>query len=464
MKKFILPLLMLSCLFFGTATAQEIQDGDVRFIRKIYDEALTHSNSYEWLKYLSLEIGARLSGSAEAAAAVEFTRQMMDSLGLDDVRLQEVMVPHWVRGDKEIVRIVHSGAGDVDLHALALGNTIGTGPDGLLAEVVEVHGLDELEALGRAGIEGKIVFYNRPMDARHIHTFRAYGGAVDQRTRGAAAAAQYGAVATLVRSMTTSLDDVPHTGVQIYKDGVPQIPATAISTNDAELLSRLLKKEKVQVYIRSNCRMLEEKLSYNVIGEIRGSEFPDEIILVGGHLDSWDVGHGAHDDGAGCVQAMDVLAMLRQLGYKPKRTLRAVMFMNEENGGRGGDKYWAVSNEKGEFHLGAIESDSGGFSPRGFTCEAEQSVFDNHFERATSWGELFKPYGVTIEKGGSGADIGGGKSQKGILFGLRPDSQRYFDLHHTKEDLFEKVNKRELELGAAAMTSLVYLLDQHGLE
>jgi carboxypeptidase Q len=419
MKKIILSGLLMSCLVTITAMAQDPSVDDAKFIRKIYDAALTNSNSYTWLEYLSLEIGARLSGSPEAAAAVEFTKQMMDTLGLDEVRLQEVMVPHWVRGDKEIVRIVNSSRGDVNFHVLALGNSIGTGPEGLVAEVIEVHGVEELGELGRENIEGKIVFYNRPMDGKHIHTFRAYGGAVDQRVWGAAEAAQYGAVATLVRSMTTSIDYVPHTGVQIYKEGIPQISATAISTKDAELLSDLLEKEKVKIYIRSTCHMLEEKLSYNVIGEIRGSEFPDEIILVGGHLDAWDVGHGSHDDGAGCVQSMDVLALLRQLNYQPKRTLRAVMFMNEENGGRGAKKYWETSNEKGEYHLAAIESDAGGFSPRGFSCDADKSVFDAHFGHVKQWESLFKPYGVNIYKGGSGADIGAGKSQKGILFGLR---------------------------------------------
>lgn len=464
MKKVFFSFLLLFCISFHLSFAQEATPTDAQFIRKIYDEALTNSNSYEWLEYLSLEIGARLAGSSEAAAAVEFTKQMMDTLNLDDVRLQEVMVPHWVRGDKEIVRIVNSSRGDVDFHVLALGNSVGTGPEGLVAEVVEVHGLEELESLGREEIEGKIVFYNRPMDGKHIHTFRAYGGAVDQRVRGAAAAAKYGAVATLVRSMTTSIDYVPHTGVQIYEAGVPQIPATAISTKDADLLSDLLQKEPVKIYIRSTCRMLEEKLSYNVIGEIRGSEFPDEIILVGGHLDTWDVGHGAHDDGAGCVQSMDVMALFRQMGYQPKRTIRAVMFMNEENGGRGAKKYWSASNDKGEYHMVAIESDAGGFSPRGFSCDADKSVFDAHFNRVKAWEPLFQPYGVNIYKGGSGADIGAGKSQKGILFGLRPDSQRYFDLHHTAIDTFDKINKRELELGTAAMATLVYLLDKYGLE
>lgn len=461
MKKLHLIALFMTSIFSISSYAQT-QDEDAAFIRKIYDEALTNSTSYQWLDYMSNEIGARLAGSPEAAAAVEYTRQMMDSLGLD-VRLQEVMVPHWVRGGKETVKIVNSSIGTVDLHVLALGNTIGTGKKGLSAEVIEVQSLDEVAKLGREKIEGKIVFYNRPMDSKRIRTFRAYGGAVDQRVGGAAMAAKYGGVGALVRSMTTSLDDIPHTGVQHYEEGVKKVPSLAISTNDAELLSALLKKEAVTVYIENNAQMLKDEKSYNVIGEIKGSEFPDEIIVVGGHLDSWDVGQGSHDDGAGCVQSMDVLAMLKQLNYKPKRTLRAVMFMNEENGLKGGRGYWAASNEKGEYHLAAIESDAGGFSPRGFSCDADKSVFDAHFEKVNKWLPLLTGYGLIIQKGGSGADIGGLKSQKGMLFGLRPDSQRYFDLHHTEADVFTAVNKRELELGAAAMTALVYLLDKYGL-
>jgi len=444
--------------------SQEVKDEDAFFIRDIYDKALTQGQAYEWLDYLTQRIGGRLSGSPQAAAAVEYTRQVLDTMQLDSVWLQPCMVPHWERGEPEVVRIVRSQMGTVALNALALGNSVGTGTQGLKAGVVEVNSLDEVDELGREGVEGKIVFYNRPMDPTQINTFNAYGSAVDQRAWGAARAARYGAVGVLVRSMTTRLDNVPHTGSLVYQDGIPPIPAVAISTMDAEKLSRLLDAEPVEVYMRTTCKMLKEELSYNVVGEIRGSEYPEEIILVGGHLDSWDVGSGAHDDGAGCVHAMDVLQILRRLDYTPKRSIRCVLFMNEENGLRGARAYQEISNQKGEYHMAAIESDRGGFTPRGFTADGDETVFNEKFKRVLQWLPLLEPYGLNFEVGGSGADISGLKSQQGLLFGFKPDSQRYFDYHHTPIDAKDVVNKRELELGVAAITSLVYLLDKYGVD
>lgn len=463
--------IFIFCWFAWPAASQaqepaaKTTDDDAFYIRRIYDRALTDGRCYNWLEYLSNRIGGRLSGSPQAAASVEYTRWILDTIGFDSVWLQPCMVPHWVRGDAEQVRIVNSPkVGSIDLHALALGNSVGTGPAGFTAEVVEVKHLDELEKLGRQRLEGKIVFFNRPFDPTHLNTFAAYGGAVDQRAYGATRAARYGALGVLVRSMTSRLDDIPHTGSLAYDDGVPRIPAFGISTNDAELLSGLLKEDPVRVYMRSTCMYMGEALSHNVIAEWRGSEHPDEIILVGGHLDSWDVSGGAHDDGAGCVQSMEVLRLLKTMGYRPKRTLRCVLFMNEENGLRGGRTYISESNKAGEYHMAAIESDRGGFTPRGFTCEADAAVFEAKFKQLAQWMTLLEPYGLRLSKGGSGADIGGLKSQKGLLIGFEPDSQRYFDYHHAPIDNFDSVNKRELELGAAAMTALVYLLDKYGLD
>jgi hypothetical protein len=433
------------------------------YIREIYDKALTNGQCYEWLSHLTTQIGGRLAGSPQSLAAVEYTKQVLDTLGMDSVWLQPCIVPHWTRGDKEEVRIVHSPLGSMDLKALALGNSVGTPDEGLLGEVIEVKSLDEVEQLGAARIKGKIVFYNRPMDPRQIRTFNGYGGAVDQRVFGPSKAAKFGAIAVLVRSVTTQLDDFPHTGTLVYEEGVAKIPGLAISTNDAERLSAILKRGKTSVFIKTNCQMLGNKPSYNVIGEIKGSTHPDEIILVGGHLDSWDVGEGAHDDGAGCVHAMDVIQILKRLNYKPKRTLRCVLFMNEENGQGGAIAYMEASNKNGEFHMAAIESDAGGFTPRGFTADGDASIFVKKFQKVTDWLPLVEPYGLYLQKGGSGADISRLKSQKGLLFGFRPDSQRYFDYHHTTQDKLEAVNKRELELGVAAITSLVYLLDMNGL-
>lgn len=452
-------------LLFGSIAYSQSNDQDAFMIKKIYDQTLTNGSCYAWLDHLSSNIGGRLAGSHNAATAVEYTKSVMEEMSLDRVWLQECMVPHWIRGNKEIVEVVGSKTvGTKKLRALSLGNSVGTGSEGLTAEVIEVQSLDEVRALGKEKLKGKIVFYNRPMDPTQIKTFYAYGGAVDQRGSGPSVAAEYGAVAAIVRSMTTRLDDVPHTGSTVYTEGVPKIPGIAISTNDAEFLSDLLDKEKVSLYVENSSEMLTPKKSHNVIGEIKGSKYPNEIILVGGHLDSWDVGGGAHDDGAGCVHALQVLKTLIDIGYKPERTIRCVMFMNEENGLAGGKKYAEVSNNNKEYHLAAIESDAGGFTPRGFGFSAEKSVFEPFYNKILNWRTLMEPYGIHFSVGGGGADINPLKSQEGMLIGLRPDSQRYFDYHHTEIDLIDAVNQRELELGAAAMTSLVYLIDKYGLK
>ncbi len=460
--KHVLFFLFLLLPFF-LISQQDEQEKDAFFIKDIYNKTLTEGQSYDWLMYLTKQIGGRLSGSPAAAAAIEYTRQLMVSMDMDSVWLQPCMVPHWVRGEKEECRMISTRLGTMDLACLALGNSIGTGPSGVSAEVVEVQSIDEAEELGKQGkIKGKIVFYNRPFDQTQINTMAAYGGAVDQRVVGPTMAAKYGAIGAVVRSMTNKTDDIPHTGVTYYRDG-HECPAVAISTMAADQLEEALKHEKVRVYFRTNCKNLDPILSYNVIGEIKGTEKPDEIILVSGHLDSWDVGTGAHDDGSGCVHSLEVINVLKKLNYKPKRTLRCVMYMNEENGGEGANTYRDVSNEKKEYHMAAIESDRGGFTPRGFTADGHDDIFNDKFKRVIEWLPLLEPYGLNLRKGGSGADVSKLKGQKGLLFGFEPDSQRYFDYHHTPADAPDVVNKRELELGAAAITALVYLLDKYGL-
>jgi hypothetical protein len=373
------------------------------------------------------------------------------------------LVPKWVRGPKEFALIETEPGVTFNVPITALGGSVATPSVGLKAEVVEVQNFEELAVLGRENIDGKIVFFNRPMQAELISTFSAYGGCVNQRYDGARQASQYGAIGVIVRSMSLRMDDYPHTGAMSYGDQAvsKRIPAAAISTNAAEKLSNLLKiAPKLKFLFRQQCKQYEDVLSYNVIGEITGSTFPDEIILVGGHLDSWDIGDGAHDDGAGCVQSMEVLRLFKELDYKPKRTIRVVLFMNEENGLRGGYKYAEMAALKGETHIFALESDAGGFTPRGFNFDLP----DYEFEQVQSWEPLFKPYLIHyFEKGGSGADIGPLKTKTNVLAGLRPDSQRYFDHHHAATDTFEAVNKRELELGAATLTSLIYLYDTYGL-
>ncbi len=453
-----------SCILFSLliSLAGFSQTADETTIKQIFDEALSKGQSYKMLHDLSINIGPRLSGSPGAAAAVEWSRHVMEDYGFDSVWLQPVMVPHWVRGSKEIGRIISTKKGTLSVNVCALGGSIGTGPSGITAQIVEVKSFEELKSLGTKNVEGKIVFFNRPMDATKINTFSAYGGAVEQRANGASEAAKYGAVAALVRSMGSNLEDYPHTGNMRYAPNVVKIPALAISTAHAEQLSKLVKDDKeVQVYLENHSVTLEDSPSYNVIGEIRGSEYKDEIIVVGGHLDSWDLGQGAHDDGAGCVQSIEVLRLFNALGYKPKRTIRAVMFMNEENGLRGGLKYAELAEKNKEKHVAAIESDRGGFVPRGFTVPTEAKAN----ERVRSWKPLLEPYGLSdFSQEGGGADIGPLANQGVALIGFLPDSQRYFNYHHTAEDIIDKVDKRELELGAASMAALVYLIDKYGLK
>ena len=446
----ILLILLISFTSFGQS--------DAEIIKSIYDETLTVSPIYENLRYLTKSIGNRLSGSPQAAAAVEYTRQLMTDYGFDTVFLQPVMVPHWVRGEKEQSKIISNFSGTQDLSVLAIGNSVGTGEAGISAQVVEVQSLQELETLGKKAIEGKLVFFNRPFDYTKINTFTAYSGAVDQRGGGANEASKFGAVGVIVRSMASQIDDVPHTGSLRYRDGVKPIPAVAISTQDADLLSINLKKDsELKVYVRTTSFMAEMEPSFNVIGQINGSVSPDEYIIIGGHLDSWDVGEGAHDDGGGCLQSIEVLRTFKALGIKPKHSLRAVMFMNEENGLRGGRKYAEVALDKNEKHVAAIESDRGVFTPRGFTVQDPELL-----AKIKSWAPLFAPYEVfEFIKGGGGADIGPLSNQKTKLVGFLPDSHRYFTLHHTDMDVFESVDKRELEMGAATITSLVFLLDKN---
>jgi carboxypeptidase Q len=454
-KKTTLFSLML--ISFLSLRAQEKNDS--LMVANIYKEALTNSDCYRTLDYLSNQIGGRLAGSPQAAAAVEYTKQVMQQYGFDTVYLQPLMVPHWVRGEKESAAIINPNSmGREDVKICALGGSIATPEAGLTAPIIEIKSFDELKKLGKKAVQGKIVFYNRPMDPTHLHTFHAYGGAVEQRWKGAMEAAQYGAVGVVVRSMTLALDDEPHTGSMSYVDSLPKIPACAISTLGAERLSKLLKANaNTSFYLRMNCETLPDELSYNVVGEIKGKENPKNFIVVGGHLDAWDNGDGAHDDGAGCVQSIEAIRILKNLKYNNRNSLRVVMFMNEENGLRGGKKYAELAKLNREYHVAAIESDAGGFTPRGFTMDADD-VFKKRIRKLKP---LLEPYGLhEFNADGGGADISPLKKEFTTpLLGLMPDSQRYFDIHHTAADTFDKVNKRELELGAAAMAALVYLMD-----
>ena len=448
--------------FSVSLNSQNTNDYSV-FIDKIYDEALSNGYSYEWLDYLSNQIGGRLSGSINYDRSVKWGMDELKMINLDTVWLQPVMIPKWVRGAPEYAHIESSPGNTISVPIAALGGSISTPSIGISANVIEVKNFNELKLIGKDSIAGKIIFYNRPMDPTLINTFQAYGGSVNQRTQGAVEAAKLGAIGVIVRSMTTSLDDYPHTG-SMYYEGLSlnqRIPAAAISTNGAELLSSMLSlNPNIKFFFRQNSKNFPDVLSHNVIAQINGSEKPDEIIIVGGHLDSWDLGDGSHDDGAGIVQSMEVLRILKDLNYSPKRTIRVVLFANEENGLRGGTKYAEEAKLNNEKHFFALESDAGGFSPRGFSFDTS----DKEFKTIKKFENLFVKYGMNnFFIGGSGADIGPLKNGEVILAGLRPDSQRYFDYHHAASDTFDKINKRELELGAAAMTALVYLLDNYKL-
>lgn len=438
------------------------QKEDSVFIKHISDEILTNGKSYDDLRHLTKQIGGRLAGSPGMVKAEKWGLKLMQESGADKAWLQECIVPHWVRGgeDKASFNVFGKKAYD-KLNVLALGNSVGTGPNGVFGEIVLINSFGELEAK-KEQVKGKIVFYNYKFNPTFIRTFQSYSDAVKYRSQGPTQAAKYGAVAVIVRSMSHSTDNYPHTGATRYDTAYKKIPAIAVGLRDADLLSRQLEKNnKVTVRVYTNGHFLPDTIGHNVIGELTGSDFPNEIITVGGHLDSWDPGEGAHDDGAGCVQTIEILRTFKALGYKPKRTIRFVLFANEENGGRGGEKYAQEGKAKNEKHIFALESDAGGFTPRGFGF----TVSDEQFKKVLQWKDLIAPYGASeFTKGGGGSDIEPLNKNLGTpVAGLSPDSQRYFDVHHAKNDVFENVNKRELELGAVNMAALIYLVDKYGL-
>jgi carboxypeptidase Q len=454
-------LFLSAVLILAFASQTFSQQNDSLIIRKFYNEALTNGKAYGWLDVLTSQIGGRLSGSPQAANAVKWGEMILNSLKLDRVSKQKCMVPHWVRGAKEKAYII-KGDKKIEVPVCAIGNSIGTPKSGLTADVIEVSSWDELKKLGNA-VAGKIVFCNFEWDQTKINTFEAYGDAVAPRWAGAQKAAPLGAIGVVVRSAASSHDDFPHTGSMGYIDSIPKIPACAISTNAADQLSRMLKLKSmpaVKFSFSQNCQMLPDTVSFNVIGEIKGSEHPEEIITIGGHLDSWDLAQGAHDDGAGVVQCADVMNLFRALGIQPKRTIRCVFFMNEENGGRGGKTYAEECKKLNEKLIAALETDAGGFVPRGFGFSGDSVKI----AKLRSWKKLFEQYNLySWDGGGGGSDIGHLEDQCPVMIGLSPDSQRYFEIHHTAADTFDKVNQRELELGAGSIAALVYLISEYGI-
>jgi len=464
-RRISIVFVILSFLFITSSHSQTETDSlkQIEYneiAEQFVSSALKERKGYEALQNLC-RIGPRLSGSKNSLIAINWAKNKMIEIGFDSVWLQPVMVPHWERGTIQKAMIMNSkNFTGIELNILTLGGSIGTAPEGIAANVIEVKSFDELENR-RDEVKDKIVFYNKPLDQTFLNTFSAYGSAVKQRVYGGIEGAKYGAVGFIVRSVTTKFDNVPHTGVMLYVDSLPRIPGVAVGYEDADLLSAALKKDpEMKLALQLNCQSLSDAQSYNVIGEIRGSKYPDEIIVVGAHLDSWDVGDGAHDDGAGCMQAIEVVDLFNRFNIKPKRTIRVVLFINEENGSRGGKEYGAFAQSSGQIHLAAIEADRGAFTPVGFYVDTDST---EQIVKLESWLQYLNLAGIDwIRKGGSGSDVSNIKNAK-LLIGYVPDDQRYFDFHHSPSDRFEEVHPREFELGTAAMAILVYLLSEEGI-
>jgi hypothetical protein len=435
---------------------------DSATIKKIFESATTDTTAYHTLRILSKEYPYRLSGTAISAEGIGYIKGVMEKSGFDTVYLQECYVAHWKRGEQEVGKIISKKMGTKDVNICALGNSVGTPHDGIKASVVEVSSFEELDQLGEKNIKGKIVFYNKAMEYASGNPYEGYGSVVGFRFAGASAASRYGAIAVLVRSVTASIDTFPHTGVMRYENTSEHIPAMAIATKHANLLSSWLKDDpKLQVYIKADCQMLSDEIGYNVIGEVRGSKHPDEIITVGGHFDTWDNTEGAHDDGAGCVQSIDVLRIFNAIGYKPARTLRVVMFIDEEMNQRGGRKYAEVAKQKNENHIFAFESDGGAGKPLGFSFDLDSA----RFAKISSYRTLFEPYGAGVfVNEGAGVDIEFLKqSHNAALATLYADPTHYFDYHHSGFDTFETIDYKSLQQGGAAMAALIYLVDKYGV-
>ncbi|MCF8368695.1 MAG: M28 family peptidase [Bacteroidales bacterium] len=432
------------------------QSEDEITLRQIFDNVLESDVAYNNLAYLCHETPGRLLGSDESIAAIDYMKSYFETLGADSVFLQEFKTPAW-KCRSTAVSIIKKDK-KIRLRADALGPSPATTDEGIIANVIEVQGLEELKKLGEEAVSGKIVFYNRPVNRKLVNTFRVYGSAIDQRYYGPALAAELGAVGVLVRSVSTRTDTFPHTGSTQFEE--KKIPCAAISTVDADILSQHIKENKdLQLSIRIDAEDLPEITSYNLIADIKGSEFPEEYIVVGGHIDAWFNSPGAHDDGIGCVQSADVLRIFKELGLKNKRTIRAIMFMDEELYQSGGNAYAQYSEINNIKNYIALEADAGGFTPEGFTVDASDSIYSI----ISGFKGLLEPYGIHyIKKGGSGVDINPLKKSGVPLMGYRTDSQRYMDIHHSAWDSFDKVSIRELQLGSGCMAGILFLVDKYG--
>lgn len=452
MKK-ILPLSFLLLSAFTSFSQKDYKTT----LQSMFSDIMLNGDCYINLQTLTKKIGHRLSGSPQAELAVFWGVEALRNAGVDSIWLQPVMVPQWVRGEESLQVWVPTAERYFPMKMISLGNSEGTKGKDLECELVYFENLEDFENADESTIKGKIVFFNYKFRQDWYSTFDAYGDAVKYRSVAVNKASQKGAAGVIIRSMSTRVDNDPHTGMTRYYEGVKKIPAVAIGNESADYLKSLCKQGGVKVKLKSECTMKEMVKSYNVVGELKGNEFQNEYIVVGGHLDSWDVGEGAHDDGAGCVQSIEVIRTFKNLKLKPRHSIRVVLFMNEENGVKGGLAYADSALAHQEKHILAMESDAGGFSPRGIGL-----VMDEEKKNIVkSWTSLFLPYGVydfSQEEGG--VDIGPLKNKGVPLAGLLPDPQRYFEIHHNENDVFESVNHRELKIGAWTMTAFIYLWDQ----
>ncbi len=432
---------------------------DSTVIRQMFSYEMDSGKAYKNLHKLCKSFPHRLSGSQMLEDAIDFGEKLMNTYGFDTVYRQEVKIPHWEREGESVVEVVNCYELS-KLRACALGGSIGTPENGITGEVEIIRTQEDWEEKGGAGLlEDKIVFVNIPMPPSTINAFSAYGSCWNVRGTSAVQAAKYGAMAVIIRSLSQTINEFPHTGVMFYDEEVKKIPAAAISTQDAENLANQLAKQSIKLYFHQKCRQYEETTSYNVIAEIKATQLTDKYITIGGHIDCWDMGEGAHDDGAGIMHCLDALHLLQKF-HKPRYNIRCVFFTNEENGNRGGKKYAELAKLNGENHVYALESDVGGFVPRGIGMDIKPEQEEYYLELI----DLLKPYYLNyLAYEGGGVDIGPLKKNGTILSYLIIDSQRYFDVHHSDNDVFENVNERELKLGAAGIASWVYLLDKHGL-
>ena len=439
MKIILIVAVMLS-QSFGESIKSKYVDTSLKIISK----SLTDSTAYNRLGYMCDTFGPRLSGSKNLENAINWILKEMNSDGLENVRGEKVAVPTWIRG-KESATLLSPFKKELSM--LGLGGSIATPRGGLKAEVIVVNDWDELESRSNE-VPGKIVLFNAP--------FTSYGETVAYRYSGASAAAKHGAVASLIRSIGPWSMNTPHTGVMAYNDDVRKIPNAALTMEDAMMLSRIHDRgNKIIVKLDMNARMVADRWSHNVLGEIKGSIYPEEVVVVGGHIDSWDVGQGAHDDGGACIASWEVLRLIKELGLKPKRTIRCVMWTNEENGGKGNKGYRDMHLDEMDKHVLAIESDGGVFSPKGFGFSGNDSarkiVEEIH--------ELMKPIGAnTISDGGRAADVAPLNDEGVPVMSLNVDGSKYFWYHHTNADTFDKIDFNEFNRCIAAMAIMAYVV------